>query len=143
MDGQIGRLPLRAVAVLLSLGLCPLQGEHHVPKGHQAGAGIRLHVVQGGRRAGDQVEHGEGEHIGGAVHVPLLSIDGVDALVVGKQHVHLAGEGHPLRLQDSGDHPAQQRGVGLRSVHLGLDENLVVHVLSSSGPSTGSSASAV
>ena len=127
MDGQVGRLPLRAVAVLRPLGFRPLQGEHHVPQRDQSGARVGLYVVQGGRRTGGKLEHGEGEHVGGPVHAPLLQVDGVDTRVVGEEHVHLAGEGHALRVQDGGDHPAQQRGVGLRAIHLGLDQNFVVH----------------
>jgi len=64
----------------------------------------------------------------GGVHPPLLQIDLVDALVVGKEHIHLAGHRHALRRQGGGDGLPQQSGPELVPLQLRLDENLMFHI---------------
>ena len=95
------------MAVLLPLGPGPLQGDHHVSQGQKAGLRVGVGVVCR-RLAGNELEHREAEHVGGPVHLPLLQVDLVDARVVGEEHVHLAGDGHPLGLQGRRDDPAEQ-----------------------------------
>ncbi|MPN15692.1 hypothetical protein SDC9_163026 [bioreactor metagenome] len=95
MDGEIGQLPAYGVAVLRRLGPHPLHGNDHVAQGSQAGSGVGVPPVGGGM-AGGIFEHGEGQHVGGPVHLPLVPVDGADVLIVGEQHVHLAGDSDAL-----------------------------------------------
>ena len=126
MDRQISQLPLDAVAELLRLGLGPVQVNDHVPQVAQAGFRVVLLLpgaVGGGARG--QVQHGKGEDVGHTVHLPLLPVDLPDALVVGEEHVHPAGDLHPLRLQRGGNHPGQEGLVGVGAGKLPVNVNVV------------------
>ena len=125
MDGEVAQLPLHAVAELLRLGRRPLQRDTHIPQGDQAGLRVLLPILR--VLSGLQVEHGEGEYVGGPVHLPHLPVNLVDARVVGEEYADLTGQRDPLRFQSGGDHPVQQ-GLGLRrALHLGLKDNGVIH----------------
>ena len=127
VDRQIGELPLDAVAELLGLGLGPLHGDDHVPQGAQAGLRVQFILpLAGGRHAGGKLQHGEGEHVGGRVDLPLLQVDLPDPLVGGQQHVHPAGDGNLLRLQSGGDDPGQQGFVRIGAVQLPVDVDIMV-----------------
>ena len=99
---EIAQFPLQGVAELLSLGGCPLQRDAHIAQRAGVGGGIEI-VLSLGRNAGLQLEHGEGQHVGGAVHPPHIQIDLMDALVIGEQNTDLAGQCNILRLQRGKD----------------------------------------
>ena len=82
-----------------------------------------------------QLEHGEAEDIGGTVDLAAGQIDGVDALVVGDQHVDLAVGGNAFGIQ-SGlnallDDIADGRTLDGQNVECQID--LMAHISSSSG----------
>ena len=99
------------MAVFPGLGGHPLQGDHHVTQGNEARAGVR--VLPAGVLPGFQVEFRKTQHIGGPVHSPHIQVHGVDARIVGKEHVHLAGKGHALRRQGRAEDLADQGGRAL------------------------------
>ena len=108
---QIGQLPAVGVAVFLRLRLHALQRDDHVPQGHIAGAGVG--VLRAGQLAGSQFKLRKTQHVRRAVHPTHLQVDGVDARVAGHQHIHLAGEVHPLLGQRCADNPAEKAACAL------------------------------
>ena len=126
MDRQIAHLPLQAVAILLGLGRRPLQGDAHIPQGTQPRLRVQVLLVLG-RLSRGQLEHREGQHVGGPVNVPHVGVDLADTRVVGEQHADLAGQGHPLRRQGRGDDPPQALLQALGHSDLRVDQNLMVH----------------
>ena len=72
--------------------------------------------VQAVNRGGEIVVSGEPENVMlavKAVHPTHLQVDGVDARVAGHQHIHLAGEVHPLLGQRCADDPAEKAACAL------------------------------
>ena len=131
MDRQIGHLPLDTVAELRRLGLGPLHGDHHVPQGTQAGLRVPLVLPRAvGGDAGGELQHGEGEHVRGRVDGPLLPVDLPNTLVRGQQHIHPAGDLHPLRRQGGGDHPGEQGAVRVGAGKLPVNIDIVIVHLS-------------
>ena len=53
----------------------------------------------------------------------------MDPLVIGEQDVNFAGQFHSLRLQGGGNHPLQQLRHIVGAVHLGLQDDLMLHLL--------------
>ena len=102
-----------------------LHGDDHVPQRHQPGARVR--VLLRGQLAGVKVELREAQHIRSPVHLPHVTVDGVDILVIGQQHVHLAGYCHTLRRQSGADDLAD-KGAAAGAVcagHVGGDGNIM------------------
>ena len=121
---QIRQLPAVGVPVLLGLCLYPLHGQHHVAQRHQPRAGVG--VLRAGQLSGRQLELRKAQHVGGPVHLPHVQIDLMDARVTGHQHVHLAGEVHPLHGQRCADDPADQRLLLVaHSRHVGGDGDVM------------------
>ena len=121
---QIRQLPAVGMAVLLGLRRHALHGDHHVPQGHQSGAGVG--VLPAGQLAGLQVKLRETEHIRGPVYLPHIQIDLMDGLVIGQQHVHLTGKIHPLCRQSGADDLADKGPLALiHPRHVGGDGNIV------------------
>ena len=126
MDGQVSDLPLDAVAELLGLGPCPLQGDDHIAQGHAVGAGVQIVAPIAGRIARLQLEHGEAQHIRGPVDVPGGQVDGVDARVIRDQNVDLAQGRDALGVQGGlhaaldvpGHGDVQQRGFFVGQIQL-------------------------
>ena len=108
---QIGEFPPLGVTVLPGLRRHPLHGEYHVPQRDKARAGVG--VLRAGQLAGGQFKLREAEDVRGAVHLPQLSVDLVDAVVIRQEHVHLAGGRESLRRQRRADGPADQGAVGI------------------------------
>ena len=130
VDGQVGHLTLDAVAELLGLLLGPVHGDDHVAQGAQAGLQVQLLLVlPGGGHAGGQLQHGEGQHVGGAVDVPVFQVDFPDALVVGEEDVHGAADVHLFCLQGGGDDTGQQGLVGIGTRQLPIDVNIMSHAV--------------
>ena len=127
MDAEIAGLPLRRMAELLCLCYAALIGDDHVAQGEKPCLRVCLQRILLGKRPGDELEHGKGQHIGGTIHPALLQVDLMDALIVCDEHVHLTGDVDPLLLKRRGDTPPEQRLIGELPFDLTFQNDLVIH----------------
>ena len=108
MDRQIAQLPLHTVAVLLRLGGGPLQRDAHIPQGHQPG--VRVLVLFPRLLPRREVEHGEGEHVGGSFHTAEALVQLGHGRIVHKADGDLRVDGLPLALEHEQGQVANGKG---------------------------------
>ena len=85
MDAEEGDLPLKAVSVQFRLLLRTLQRQHNVTQRHLRLVRQRLLALTA------VVRQREGQHVGRAINLAVLPVQGADPLVIRKGHGHLAG----------------------------------------------------
>ena len=134
MDGEISHLPAGGVAELLGLGNRPFQRNAHIPQRHQPGLRILKVRPVRGRFPGDELEHGEAQHVRRLVHVAALPVDHLNACVIRHKDVDLAGDIDALRVQNRVDAGADDAfdGKFLQAQLLEYDVDFMSHVNSSS-----------
>ena len=134
MDGEIPHLPAGGMAELFGLGNCPFQRNAHIPQRHQSGLRVLKVRPVRGRFPGDELEHGEAQHVRRLVHVAALPVDHLNACVIRHKDVDFTGDIDALCVQNRVDARADDAfdGKFLQTQLLKYDVYFMSHVNSSS-----------
>ena len=124
MRHKVGKLAAVRVSVFLRLCRNVLERDDHIAERDQARAGVGVLLAR--KLAGGKLEHRKAQNVRCAVHLPHLTVDRVDGLVVRQPHVDLTGKIHALGGKRRADHLADEGAFALAcSGYIRGDGNIV------------------